>query len=92
VNALDTFVANVLAASSDQPSPWAVGKVSAVTVGGGADGADLVTVTWNGTDVQVAHGAHYTPVVGDVVLMARHRSQLAVVMRLVGIPPTGLPS
>lgn len=88
MNPLDVFVANVLSAASDQPSPWAVGVVAAITAGGGADGADLVTVTWNGTDVPVAHGAHYTPAVGDVVLLARVRSSLAVVMHLVGTPPT----
>lgn len=82
---LDAFVSNVLSAA-DSPSAWAVGTIKAVAVGGAVDGNALVTVTWQGADVFVPYGSHYTPVVGHVVLMARFGPQLAVVCRLVGIP------
>lgn len=75
------------AASSSGPSPFAVGTVTAVAPGAAADGNALVTVDWHGAATYATYGAHYTPVVGHTVLMARTQP-LAILMRIVGTPPT----
>ena len=87
--AMDDFLDFLLARVRREITPaWAVGTVTAVTAGAATDGNALVTVTYQGTQVKAAYGAHYTPVVGHVVLMARTGPQLAIVCRLIGTPPT----
>jgi hypothetical protein len=76
-----------LTALGDNASPFLVGQVAAVGLGAAADGNDLVTVDWMGTEVEVSYGAHYSPVVGHVVLMARTQP-LAILCRLIGTPPS----
>jgi hypothetical protein len=76
-NPLDLFAAQltqtVLAAIRDAATdPWAVGVVTDV------DGSGNATVDWRGTAITPKRLATYTPVVGDVVLMARWRDQLTV--------------
>lgn len=76
-----------LTALGDTDSPFLVGEVAAVAPGAAADGNALVSVTWMGTETEVTYGAHYTPVVGHVVLMARTQP-FAIICRLIGTPPS----
>lgn len=62
-------------------------EVTAVTVGGGADGQNLVTVRWRGRTVRAARCASYSPVVGHKVLVLVQGPRLIVIDRLVGTPP-----
>jgi hypothetical protein len=87
VSVLDDFVSTLLAAS-DGASPWAVGTVGSVVAGGAADGLALVTVSWQGASVRAAYLVSYTPVVNDVVLMARVGPRLLILGRIGGTPPT----
>lgn len=60
-----------------RPSPYARGKVSAVSAGP----PYTVSVDWNGTTLTGLgwpKDSSYTPVVGDVVLMARFGPQLLI--------------
>lgn len=77
MSAFDDLVTNVLAAAQTDP-PFAVGVVTDVEPGDG-DRPPTVTVDWNGSQVPAACPQHYTPQVGDVVLMARFRSQLNII-------------
>ncbi|HEX8345674.1 MAG TPA: hypothetical protein VF657_13210 [Actinoplanes sp.] len=86
MDALDAFVSNILTASADTPSPFGVGTVTAITAAGGADGADMVTVDWRGTELDLWRLDSYTPTVGDRVLLARFGSQLIVLGRPAGGP------
>jgi hypothetical protein len=91
MNPASQLVDSVLAAASSAgPSQFAVGVVSDIYAGGAADGNTLVTVNWRGTDVHASYGAHYTPVIGHVVLMARTQP-LAIICRLIGTPPMPQP-
>jgi hypothetical protein len=86
VSILDDLVSTILTAA-DTGSPFTVGTVAAVSAGGAADGNALVTVTWQGTSIQVAYAASYTPVVGHVVLLARTQP-LVILCRVIGTPPS----
>lgn len=69
------------------PSAWfEQGTVASVAVGGGADGGDLVTVTYRGVNVPAVHCASYTPVPGHRVLLLVQTPQVVIVDRLVGTP------
>lgn len=87
MDALSALADTLLTASTDSRE-WAVGTIATVTAGAAADGNALVTVSWQGTAIRAAYGAHYTPTVGHVVLMARVGPQLAIVCRLIGTPPS----
>lgn len=63
-----------------------VGVVSAIQIGAGVNGDDLVLVDWRGGTYPVAHLAHYTPVVGHVVEMTYSGSQLVIQGRIIGGP------
>lgn len=59
----------------NQPATYAVGKVTAYTAGP----PKTISVTWDGStipDLPWPKDSSYTPVVGDVVLMARFGAQL----------------
>lgn len=88
MTALDRFLDSVLTASTPSTTPWAVGTIATVTAGAATDGNALVVVDYQGAQVRAAYGAHYTPVVGHRVLMARVGPQLAIICRLIGTPPT----
>lgn len=77
MSALDDLVSNVLAAATDDP-PFAVGTVTDIQPGDPGRPPN-VTVDWNGAEVPAACPQHYTPQVGDVVLMTRFRSQLNII-------------
>lgn len=66
---------------------WATAEIASIAIGGGADGNDLVTVTWRGDTYQASHGSTYTPVVGHVVLCAYNGAELFVLDRIIGTPP-----
>ena len=72
---MDRFVANMLAVSKQSPA-YAVGKIASVTAGT----PPTVTVDWAGSVVPARYpkDSSYTPVVGDVVLMARFGPQLLI--------------
>lgn len=67
--------------------PWPTATVTAVTAGGGADGEDLVTVTYLGAELNLPHMDHYTPVVEHVVALVRIGGLWTVFGRPVGFPP-----
>lgn len=79
-------LAGYLTALGDAPAAFCTGVVSAVDPGAAADGNPLVTVNWMGQDIYATYGDHYTPVVGDVVLMAQTQPR-AILIRLIGTPP-----
>jgi hypothetical protein len=63
-----------------------VATVTAITVGGGTDGLDLVTVNWNGSPLDLPHLNTYTPVVGDRVVLLRVGGLPTIIGRPVGFP------
>lgn len=67
-------------------TPYAVGKVKKVDAGAGRAGAPLITVTYDGTDVQLRQCASYVPAVGDLVWLGRHHSQLIIIDKIIGGP------
>lgn len=75
-----------LTALGNNGSAFAVGVVTAIDPGAADDGNNLVTVDYLGTEIEVSYGAHYTPVIGHVVLMAKTQP-LAILCRLIGTPP-----
>lgn len=82
-NPLDLLAAQlaqtILGAASDATrEPFAVGVVSAV------DGSNNATVDWRGDSyvLQRIAGAYPTPLVGDVVLLARPKDQLIILGKI----------
>lgn len=74
---LDEFIENIRAtASTTGPPAFARGQVTAVVAGS----PPTVTVDWNGAEVQARwpKSLTYTPVVNDVVVMARFGAQLLI--------------
>ena len=71
---LDRFVDNLLDAARTPPA-YAVARIASV-----AGTPPTVTVDWNGSVVPASwpKDSSYTPVVGDVVLMARFGPQLLI--------------
>lgn len=68
MSALGDLIANIV--GPDAPSPFTVGTVT---------GTAPLTVNWRGSAVRPAsYLATYTPLVGDVVLMARNGVELIV--------------
>lgn len=61
-------------------------EVTAITVAGGTDGGDLVTVTYDGADLQLPHMSTYTPVVGHLVVLVRVGGSWTILGRPVGFP------
>jgi hypothetical protein len=66
---------------------WPVATVTAITVGGGTDGLDLVTVNYAGSSLKLSHFTHYTPAVGHVVALGRSGGSWIILGRLGGFPP-----
>ena len=64
------------------------GQVKQVTVGGGGDGGDLVTVTLSGVDVQMVHLGP-TPAVGAVVTVLIAGGSPRCLGTPTGTPPLG---
>lgn len=64
------------AVTSGQREPFAVGVVTAVISGN-------ATVSWNGGSYTPRRNSGYTPVVNDVVLMARPKDQLIILCSIV---------
>lgn len=60
--------------------------VTAVTVGGGTDGQDLVTVDYLGSSLQLPHLDSYSPAVADRVVIVRVGGLLTILGRPVGFP------
>lgn len=74
-------------APGNRPVPLFVRAVVAtVTPGAASDGNALCTVTWDGTDVDAAYAATYTPTPGDDVLCVYQAGQLVVLTRVIGTP------
>lgn len=71
--------------AADMPD-WPTATVTAITVGGGSDGQDLVTVNYLGASLKFPHMAHYTPVVGHVVALIRIGGNWTIAGRPVGFP------
>ena len=87
MTALDDLAAAIFAAARQANMPaWEIGTIVEIDPGGAADGFDLVTVDWGGTEVPVGRGSTYTPAVGHVVWMARKGGQLMIIDRYVGAP------
>ena len=86
MNPINDLVDNILAAAEPAASPFAVAQVATVQAGAAKDGNALVAVDWLGKRVTVTYGDHYTPTVGDVVLMARTQPP-SIIQRLIGTPP-----
>ena len=82
----DAVLTAVRAELAKAGTPYAVGVVKTVQTGAGYAGAPLVTVTYQGADLQLAQAASYVPAVGDVVLLARHRNQLVIIDQIIGGP------
>lgn len=57
--------------------PWATGVITNV------DATGTATVSWRGGAYTVKRNANYTPVVNDVVLMARPKDQLIILCKIV---------
>jgi hypothetical protein len=77
VKPLDEFIENIRAtAATDGPPAFARGVVATVAAGT----PPTVTVDWNGAVVPAVwpKSLAYTPVVGDVVLIARFGPQLLI--------------
>lgn len=62
------------------------GVVTRIETGQGRGGADLVWVSWQDREYAVDQLDHYTPGVGDVVLLAYHGNQLTIIGRRIGGP------
>lgn len=76
------------AAAAESIPDLPVATVAALTPGASADGVALVTVTYLGAQLPATYLAHYTPVVGDRVAVARVGGLLTILGRPVGFPPT----
>lgn len=77
-----------LAARAASLPDWPTATVIAVAAGGGTDGQDLATVDHDGAELELPHMAHYTPVVGDVVVLIRVGGSWTILGRPVGFPST----
>lgn len=64
-----------------------VAVVTAITTGGGTDGADLVTVNYKGASLKFSHLSNYTPAVNHVVILARSGGNWVILGRPIGFPP-----
>jgi hypothetical protein len=63
-------------------------KVTAVLPGAAAGGTTLVTIQYQGASgLNAPYLSSYTPVLDDVVAVARTGSQLLILGRIVGTPP-----
>lgn len=63
------------------------GRVTAITAGASTDHLNLVTVRYRGADLKLPYLTHYTPVVGDVVALARIGGNPTIIGRPGGFPP-----
>lgn len=63
-------------------------QITAITVGGGTDGQDLVTVLYLGATLKFPHLDSYTPVVGHMVVLDRVGGSWTIIGRPVGFPAT----
>jgi hypothetical protein len=61
-------------------------KVTAIATGAGADGLDVVTVSYLGASIKCSHEASYTPVVGHMVAIYRYAGGYCISGRPVGFP------
>ena len=82
----DRLVRQQLERKAEEVSDWPEATVTAITVGGGKDGQDLVTVSYAGGSYNFSHYAHYTPAVGHVVTLIRVSGNWAIFGRRVGFP------
>jgi hypothetical protein len=72
-------------AAGDQPE-WPMGTITAIAPSAASDGNTLVSVNYRGVSIQVPYLAHYTPVVGHAVVLARVGGHWTIVGRPVGHP------
>lgn len=68
------------------PGRFVVATVASVADGAAADGTALITVDWDGAQIQAARLDSYTPAAGHRVLCAYQDSQLVILGRVVGQP------
>ena len=72
-------VVDRLAAPDPDPPEWAgTATVSNAAKGTLSDGRKLITVTWQGVDVDCTYLAAYTPAAGDHVLFLRSGGSFVV--------------
>lgn len=83
---LDRLVRLQLDRVADVPD-WPEAVVKSIAVGGGTDGLDLVTVSYQGATLALPHYAHYTPAVGHVVTLIRAGGTWRIFGRSIGFPP-----
>ena len=82
----DRLVRQQLDRKAAELPDWPTAVVTDISVGGGSDGQDLVTVNYLGSSLDLPHMAHYTPAVGHVVALVRIGGNWTIHGRPVGFP------
>jgi hypothetical protein len=62
------------------------GTIVTVGIHTAADGNNLVTVNWRGTNIQAAYLSSYNPIVGNTVLLLIAPPQVVILAQLIGTP------
>lgn len=80
------FALQLLDRAADGLPEWPMAAVVTVQPGAASDGLALVRVNYRGALIQLPYMAHYTPVVGHNVVLARVGGEWTIVGRPVGHP------